>query len=418
MPKVRTSLASPDLQFKDPQLTRLMDFVRALAVEVQKVQQMTAGGTTDQVLVKTGGADYAAAWGEGGGGGTVTDGQNLGAGTGLFKDLEGSLLSFKSLVEGANVTISNDGESVTIASVGTVGPEGPAGPTGPKGDKGDTGNTGATGAPGSVWRNGTGAPSNSLGVDGDFYLDDATGNVYQKLSGTYSIVANIEGPTGPVGPAANITPDTHPGTSTAWDDEFEFGTTIDTVGSRFAGANPWVIMGPTGGAYLVADGSLLMSVASAVGQLLVVQSVPSGTWTFEARMAGSDNQAQGLVAYNSSNNDQLVLVAIGGVSGSNTIIQENVFVNGAAPTFNSNPYVNDDYAIFGPQGAYRYYQLKYDGTNFTMSLSASGAPGSFLPIFTSTYTATWGYPFSHIGFCSWGGAPTSVLAVDWFRRTA
>jgi hypothetical protein len=45
----------------------------------------------------------------------------------------------------------------------------------------------------SIWRNGAGAPSNSLGINGDYYLDTATGNVYFKASGTYSVVANIKG---------------------------------------------------------------------------------------------------------------------------------------------------------------------------------------------------------------------------------
>lgn len=55
---------------------------------------------------------------------------------------------------------------------------------------------GTAGTPGSVWRNGTGVPSNSLGVDGDYYLNDANGDVYQKSGGAYSKVANILGPAG------------------------------------------------------------------------------------------------------------------------------------------------------------------------------------------------------------------------------
>jgi len=76
--------------------------------------------------------------------------------------------------------------------------------TGPTGDTGSTGAPGADGAPGSVWREGSGAPAAGLGVDGDFYLDGDTGDVYLKAAGTYSIVANIKGPignTGDTGPA-------------------------------------------------------------------------------------------------------------------------------------------------------------------------------------------------------------------------
>jgi hypothetical protein len=70
-----------------------------------------------------------------------------------------------------------------------------------KGPTGTTGTTGSTGAAGSTWREGSGAPSNGTGIDGDFYLDGATGNVYLRSSGTYAIVCNIKGPTGTTGTA-------------------------------------------------------------------------------------------------------------------------------------------------------------------------------------------------------------------------
>lgn len=93
-----------------------------------------------------------------------------------------------------------DGDDLVL-SVAMSGPEGPSGPQGPQGDPGPTG---ATGAAGSVWREGTGAPSNGLGVNGDFYLDDATGDVYQKAAGAYTVVANIKGATGATGPEGSF----------------------------------------------------------------------------------------------------------------------------------------------------------------------------------------------------------------------
>ncbi len=113
------------------------------------------------------------------------------------------------------------GPAGATGATGPQGPQGPNGDTGPTGPQGAVGLTGATGAtgpqgapgtPGALWREGTGAPSSSLGADGDFYLDGATGNVYQRVSGSYSFAANIEGPqgkqgatgatgaTGPIGP--------------------------------------------------------------------------------------------------------------------------------------------------------------------------------------------------------------------------
>ena len=68
---------------------------------------------------------------------------------------------------------------------------------------------GSTGGGGSVWRDGDGVPSNSLGSNGDYYLNNLNGDVYRKTAGTYSVVANIkgekgdqgdQGPTGDTGP--------------------------------------------------------------------------------------------------------------------------------------------------------------------------------------------------------------------------
>jgi hypothetical protein len=74
--------------------------------------------------------------------------------------------------------------------IGPVGPAGPAGPAGPQG---------LQGVPGAVWREGSGAPSNGLGSDGDFYLNGTTGDVYQRASGAYTVSCNIKGPPGATG---------------------------------------------------------------------------------------------------------------------------------------------------------------------------------------------------------------------------
>jgi len=59
--------------------------------------------------------------------------------------------------------------------------------------------TGGDGGGSGTWRDGNGVPLNTLGLNGDYYLNDLTGDVYLKSSGTYSIVANITGPAGSAG---------------------------------------------------------------------------------------------------------------------------------------------------------------------------------------------------------------------------
>jgi hypothetical protein len=103
--------------------------------------------------------------------------------------------------DGAIIEQDSTGAAViTIPTeAGATGAPGATGATGATGAAGAAGSTGAAGAAGSVWREGSGAPSNSLGANGDYYLNGATGDVYLRTSGTYSIVCNIEGPTGATG---------------------------------------------------------------------------------------------------------------------------------------------------------------------------------------------------------------------------
>lgn len=53
----------------------------------------------------------------------------------------------------------------------------------------------------TAWRDGTGAPSDSLGANGDYYLDSDTGDVYLKSADVYGVVSNIQGAAGTAGPA-------------------------------------------------------------------------------------------------------------------------------------------------------------------------------------------------------------------------
>ena len=79
---------------------------------------------------------------------------------------------------------------------GDTGPTGPTGETGPKGDKGDKGEDGEDGIDGSLWLTGTSKPLDSLGKEGDMYLNTTNGDVYQKESTGWSLKMNIKGEDG------------------------------------------------------------------------------------------------------------------------------------------------------------------------------------------------------------------------------
>lgn len=110
---------------------------------------------------------------------------------------------------------------------------------------------------GSIWRTGAGVPSNTLGANGDLYLDTLTANVYQKASGVYALITNIKGAPGDSNPYVAT-----PTSPNAFDDEFNSGSpdlavrgyTIINASTgatltRAGDIDPWNTTGPVGNTY-------------------------------------------------------------------------------------------------------------------------------------------------------------------------
>ena len=68
-----------------------------------------------------------------------------------------------------------------------------------KGQTGNTGSTGAKGADGATWLSGTAVPASSLGKNGDWFLNTANYDIYQKVNGAWAKQGNIKGATGATG---------------------------------------------------------------------------------------------------------------------------------------------------------------------------------------------------------------------------
>lgn len=83
----------------------------------------------------------------------------------------------------------------------------------------------AEGVDGSKWFSATGAPSEDLGSVGDFYLDAATGNFYEKTgTSTWTLRGNLKGPKGDSGDNG-LTPELRRG--------------VDAIEWRYQGAPNW-----------------------------------------------------------------------------------------------------------------------------------------------------------------------------------
>ena len=116
----RQSITFPDIQFGDERLNRLAQAVRTMAAELQALQQMLRSGNAGQVLEKSTGKDYDATWVDTGAG-AVTGAENVGPGAGVYAGSVGSLLAFKTLIQGANITLTVGPTSITIAAAASSG---------------------------------------------------------------------------------------------------------------------------------------------------------------------------------------------------------------------------------------------------------------------------------------------------------
>jgi len=62
--------------------------------------------------------------------------------------------------------------------------------------KGADGSIGTDGVNAEMLTSGAGAPDAGLGVDGDFYINETNGDLYKKATGAWSVISNIIGPAG------------------------------------------------------------------------------------------------------------------------------------------------------------------------------------------------------------------------------
>lgn len=232
-------------------------------------------------------------------------------------------------------------------------------------------------------------------------------------------------PTGGGGALTNITPDTHPAVANPADDEFEFGSSIDTTGARFAGAIPWTPFNLSTGSNAVTQGSLVFSPALTAlrNNGGYTQPTPgSPPYVFASKLwnqAPNANTSVGMMLGTTISGKLLVF----GVSPPFLVVQRLTDF----ATFGSNPYAqvptyvqqfaNLALAItIGPV----YLSVGYDGTNLNFSISATGFTGSYDQVYSETPAAFLGAPPSLIGLTAdnEGATQQDLLIVDWFRRIA
>lgn len=155
---------------------------------------------------------------------SVLDFFNVERGVATFRGIEGGNGVTVTLVD-ADGRAGTDGQIIRITSNGGGGP----------------------GGPGAVWFAQAGAPTGSLGNDGDMYLNTTNGQYFQKENGSWSFKGTLSGPQGAQGPQGPIGPTGAEGASAyevALDNGF-VGTEVQWLASL---VGPAGAQGPAGAA--------------------------------------------------------------------------------------------------------------------------------------------------------------------------
>jgi len=230
----------------------------------------------------------------------------------------------------------------------------------------------------------------------------------------------------PAGGSANITADIHPVVANPADDEFETGATIDTAGTRFAGATAWSWVNQGTASTALANGSLVLSApaATSANARQILQPVSGTAWKYrvallnQASVGGTTNTFQaGILVRNSANGRMLTYGR-----GYFTSIFRILVQRWASSTSVNTTLISGD--IFGGTNAYRsvqvvaYLEIELAAGVLSLRFSDHGINGTYLPLTTET-VATYLGAVDQIGLYvdTTNNLPT-IGVFDWFRRVA
>ena len=249
-----------------------------------------------------------------------------------------------------------------------------------KGQNGTSGTNGAAGTPGSIWREGSAAPATTLGVDGDFYLNGATGDVYLRASGAYSPVANIKGSPGPAGVAIPF---------------HGFGSTnipLFEVDNSSSGNG---VSGMTGTGY-----GIFGQANNAGGWGGLFRYGSDGNNSAYLGTSGSAGIFYGPVSVNGATSGTLFEANNGGSGGQGVAVRGDSPGCGAYGELGAGVFAVDTttcYGVYG-NGGIGGYAGQFDGSvNINGALSASTSSGNGVYGFSSTGNGVYGYSSSGDG---------------------
>jgi len=223
---------------------------------------------------------------------------------------------------------------------------------------------------------------------------------------------------------ANITPDTQPASPNNANDEFEYGTQIDTTGARRTSATVWALINATAGTNTsVADGALILTAQASGSDSLrcVSQASPGSSWKYRAKMSGILISAGGTVqfgigAYASSNGRFMTFATR--YNGTNWLIAWSRWTS--STTMFSDESTSNIYSGANDLRSPRvpiYLEWELSGGTLYARYSDSGISGTFKNFYSEPVNNWLSVGLTDIVlFASTSNSADAAAAFDWFRR--
>lgn len=214
------------------------------------------------------------------------------------------------------------------------------------------------------------------------------------------------------------TPDNPPASPAAADDEFD-GTSFDTAGTRFSGANAWAWRNQGSATAVLADGHLVLT-APASGSdnhRIVEQTAPGGSWKYRLKMSDlrmtESNYACGAIVIANSSNGKFIAFQKAYSGG----VQMQLDRYNSVTSHNTTLVGSFIFSTRSPHHAL-YLEVESDGTTLTFRYSDSGVDGTYITFGSDTISSFLGTA-DRIGISA-DSVNSNVVqtVVDWFRRVA
>lgn len=253
---------------------------------------------------------------------------------------------------------------------------------------------GPQGPAGSQIYTGNGAPSGTLGVNNDFYLDVASGNYYQKVLGTWSQQGNLKGPTGPTGATGPTGPPGSqiyigsgpPGSSLGTTNDFYLDNGTGTYYQKKTGG--WAIEGMLTGSVSSGVITALQNQINSLNSTVTTLKGNATTLNQQLQFTQLNSAAFGLISYwkfDGNTNDFSGLGNNGAVTGTSTYVTGEV---GQAFSFDGSTYITTGTSSV----------LNFERTQpITISVWEKTTISGFLPMMSKFQSVSTGWYFALSG---------------------